>query len=261
MKKIALLTALTALSFANAEEGTVKEQNPHNVYFGPVGLWQHLSDVETEKTSEGVEVEETFKSNGYFGGGRLGYEHLKKDSIYFGIDGTFAAGRVKDKIEAKATVKDVAAELTIGPSHDRTALFGNAESRIGYTFGGNSFTLSPFVGSGWSYQKFDTKSDIWADWFYGTAGFKSNFDVTDIFGIGLNAKAVYNFAANAHTPVGKAIMDGVDRTWGYELGLPLTWHLGESKNWDIQMEPYFSQLSTKLGDKQAGARLMATYKF
>ena len=246
MKKIAMLTALTALSFANAQE-VVKQENPHNVYFGPVGFWQNFEVDANTMDDEDVEVEGKVKSNGYFGGAKIGYEHLKKDSIYFGVDGTFAAGRAKDEL-VSTTEKE-----------HRTALWGNAESRLGYNFGGDSFRISPFVGIGWDYYRPTTKVSLSFDWFYGTAGFKSTKAITDIFDLGLNAKAMYNFRPSVNAD--KISVHGKGQSWGYELGLPLTWHVDQAKNWDVQLEPYFAQLSTKLHDKQAGGRLMFNYKF
>ncbi len=201
-------------------------------------------------------TKETFSSNGFLGGAKLGYEHLKKDSIYFGVDGTFAAGRAEDKLELHNTVTK---QDTTAFKHNRTTLWGNGESRLGYNLGDSSYRVSPFIGLGWNYVRPDTDYKLSTDWFYGTAGFKSAVNVAHGFDLGLNAKTMYNFYTSLRG--GDVSLHHKKKSWGYELGLPMTWHVGQTHTWDIQLEPFFADLFTKIHDKQAGARLMFNCKF
>ena len=49
--------------------------------------------------------------------------------------------------------------------------------------------------------------------------------------------------------------------WGGEIGVPLGWHIGTTKRWDIQLEPYFLKLDFSEVQNIYGTRLLFGYRF
>ncbi len=212
----ALAAALLSCSFAYSDEApTLLTQNGsehHRFYVGP--------DIFVRD------------SNTVFEGLRLGYDDLKPEAFYFGMDGLVAVGEhFNNHWKSK-----------------HPSLFANIEQRYGYTFqspiSGNS-TLTPFAGIGWYHTS--------TNWYYGAAGLRMTQKFCENFDVGFNLKAMYAFANN----VGNHWR--VKNNWGYEVGLPLTWYVGALKKWDLQFQPYL--LKNVDNTDILGIRLQAVYSF
>ena len=252
MKSLAIFSiALASMAFANTNEpanasATRKPKesaNPNHLSFGPDVFWQHFDEDKDNQSAE---------SNGVFGGARLRYEYKKPDAFYAGTDGMFAAGRVKDEVEVTTPESK--------ESEKRTAYAANVEQRLGYSIGvdGNRASLTPFVGAGWYYTKPVSDGSISNSFVYALAGFNSNCEVNDSFGLGLTGKALYSFYEKTHTEGAS----GWDKSaWGVEVDVPMTWHIDEAKTWDLTFEPYFQDLDVQNHFMNVGGRLLTSYNF
>lgn len=227
-----LAAALLSCSLTYADEALIPathtESKNHRFYVGPDIFVQHSSYANT-----------------VFGGLRVGYDGLKPQAFYFGMDGLIAAGERSHR-HWKA---------------EHTPLFANIEQRYGYTFQSPIFaksTITPFAGMGWYYM--GNKSEASVNWFYGAAGLKMNQRFSENFDIGFNLKAMYAFAERLKTNWYHSSFE-LKNHWGYEVGLPLTLHVGESKKWDLQFQPYLIKLDVNRGSHIIGARMEAGYNF
>jgi len=52
-----------------------------------------------------------------------------------------------------------------------------------------------------------------------------------------------------------------DASWMLEVGMPFIWHLGETKNWEIQLEPYYMQIPNGKRMHLLGSRLSFGFRF
>jgi hypothetical protein len=52
-----------------------------------------------------------------------------------------------------------------------------------------------------------------------------------------------------------------DASWMVEIGLPLIWHLGQERNWEIQVEPYYMQIPSGKRMHLLGSRLSFGFRF
>jgi hypothetical protein len=142
---------------------------------------------------------------------RLGYERIRNDAMYFGIEAWYL--------------------LTFGPiPFERT--IGEAEARVGYNFffhEDDRFT--PIVGVGY-FKEFvhHHKQGI----IYGTIGVLYEHRFSNLFDLGVNLKLLVGGDQGRHrwgSPV-----------WGYDISAPLTFHFGERRNWDFRLEPFYIQM-------------------
>lgn len=52
-----------------------------------------------------------------------------------------------------------------------------------------------------------------------------------------------------------------DASWMMEIGVPLIWHIGSEKNWEIQVEPYYLQIPNGKRLHLLGSRLSFGFRF
>jgi len=142
---------------------------------------------------------------------RLGYERIKSEGVYFGVDMWYV--------------------LTFGPiPFERTV--GEAEVRVGYNYFYNGEDrLTPIIGIG-CFKDFvhHRKQGIT----YGTIGVLYEHRFSNLFDLGVNLKLLGGNNQGRHrwgNPV-----------WGYDISAPLTFHFGERRNWDFRLEPFYIQM-------------------
>ncbi|MBI3508297.1 MAG: hypothetical protein HY069_01490 [Chlamydiia bacterium] len=256
MKSLAIYAiAIATTAFANSSDAPIAPterklkaaENYNQLSFGPTVFWQHFDEKHEATNTEA-------KSNGVFGGAALRYEYVRPDYFYSGTDAMFSAGQVDDE----STIASVTTSKT-----KRTSLVANAEQRFGYSFAvdGPRSNFSPFVGIGWYYTRPFANQDFSNDFVYATAGFKSKHDVTDTFALGVVGKALYSFYDRAHVAGKLTTTSWDDPKWGFEVDVPLTWHLNNAHSWDFTFEPYFQELDVSKNFMNAGGRLLASYNF
>lgn len=257
MKSLAIISiALASAAFANTNEPITLstpvnkieirtvELNNHELSFGPDVFWQYFNE---EKANTGT------KSNGAFGGARLRYEYVKPDAFYAGTDAMFAAGGVTDRVEI----------LGIGSDINRTSLAANLEQRLGYTIGLKGLhraSIAPFAGLGWYYSRPVADKQFSNEFVYATAGIKSTYEVTNNFVMGLTGKALYSFFDRTHV-AGVSNSTWNDVAWGFEVDVPMTWHLNMAHTWNMTFEPYIQDLDVANNYMNVGGRLLASYHF
>lgn len=252
MKKIlttlTLLTSIPCLSSQGEEPSKnlapTLQKNPNYIYLGPEVFWLDLNTH-----FNGVKV----RGSKFFLGLKLGYEYIKPDAFYFGID-FLAAGANKGFHESLKGQSF--------PQSSEFAGFGNFELRFGYTFSTTQWLATPFLciggyslGSGSHHHHFDEKMS------YLGAGVRSRYEFSQTFNLGVNAKvfsAIYRDERWRFVGLKRVNHDGL---WGGEIGIPLTWRVGTKKKWDIQLEPYFLKLDFAEVQNIYGTRILFGYRF
>jgi len=250
MKNFILTSALLLSGFAYSEQGPEPTNsvtsNNHQVYVGADVLVEHVKIYEYDKI-------DTYNST--LGGLRLGYDYCNPSASYFGIDGLVAMGRGTAKYKYRW-------DGSLFSKRQSTPLFANLESRYGYTYQtpfSKKTILIPFVGLGGYYIRPQFKSgSMYFNWLYGAGGLRIAQQLCNNFDAGFNLKAMYILAGKTQ------IMDYVRKfrnIWGYEIAMPLTLRIGESKKWDIQFQPYLLKLAINTTGQIIGARLAAGCNF
>ena len=263
MKNYIYILAATLLSssLAYSEEQPASmqqiESQYHRLYIGPDIFVEH---ARAKYTSRENKIDIT--SNTVFEGLRLGYDYLKPQAFYFGTDGLVAMGRTC--VSNHSTYWSGYHPYGTNHRFKYSPLFANIEQRYGYTFQSPisvKSTLTPFAGIGWYYTRlqFDSSHPS-ANWFYGAAGLRATQEFCENFDVGFNLKAMYAFAGRRTGSRGQ-VKENVRNVWGYEVALPLTWHVGASKKWDLQFQPYLLKLDVNSISHIWGARLEAGYSF
>jgi hypothetical protein len=174
---------------------------------------------------------------------QLGYDYLKPNTIYTGADA---------KINA-----------IWNPSHNRKSNndhFVNGEVRMGYNaLFGTKDTFIPYGAIGFSVFHIHKNQEYLRDWSYLALGVKYFHQFSDTFEMGLHVKG-YRSLQEKH------FMDNVsylrnNMNWSYEIGVPLVWHFGETRSWEVQFEPYYLQIPTIQKTEYIGSRLSFGYRF
>jgi len=270
MKKYTIIPLLTAVtcSFACADEVSIPEEmehspkaNPHHVSIGPDlffgrASYQEKMNFQMDYPFLGQEQlpDMHIKSHSQFYTLRAGYDFSPDDAFYAGITALYGLGSANVSID----LLDVYQKMHI----DQTV--ANAETRFGYTFhAAKPFRITPFLGLG-AYRF--TGDHPWIDfslaWLYGAVGMRSSYSINSIANIGLNLKAMRSLYMKSRLGSWRETAGPREAcTWGYEIGIPITFRLGEASSWDIQVEPYFLKLDTKGRENFFGSRLAIGYNF
>lgn len=164
------------LSFAEEISGCCQvKYKGHRFLFGPEVYHVH-------RDREGGT-----KQNGWLGGGRFLYDHMRRYTFYWGVEGAFAQGGLKGKSGSQARLK----------SHMRDR---SIESRFGYTFQykhDHKFALTPFFGVGYLIEENNFKHPtvlhlhFKTSYRYLTAGFIASATIFHKLDVSLNVKLRY----------------------------------------------------------------------
>lgn len=196
-----------------------------------------------------------------FGFFNLGYERILMDSVYVGAD-----------------IKGTPFYTLDGTDKHTLNHFFNGELRMGYNFGiTNNDTLTSYGGIGFSVFKLEKKDGNIRDWNYATLGTKYLHQFGEIFEMGIHLKTYRSIQEKRSTIIEnkKSKVDLTidndsvftqsvsvkDTRWMLEVGIPMIWHLGETKNWEIQLEPYYMQIPNAKILHLIGSRLSFGFRF
>ncbi len=249
------LTSLVSADAAPECEVEMKKcetVNDNRVYAGPEFMWSHFpgNKLETDVGS--------WNPNTYYGGLRFGHEYLKPQAFYSNTDIVALMGTTwlerKDEKEKSAWKRT--REAFKG---DRGHLWTNIEQRLGYTFASSlapSCTVSVYGAPGFHYEHDNGKH---AYWYYAATGMKAVQQFTDSFHLGADVKVMYAFGVKDANNI--ATDFGRKHFWGYEVGVPFQWKVGESKAFDIQLKPYLLKLDVNSAETILGARVELGYNF
>ena len=270
MKKtpMTLMTAamLSLSSFVGADgsptlEITIKDAaNDNRVYAAPEFMWSHFKG--------GLESDSwdfSLKQNVYYGGLRFGYEYIKPKALYANTDAFVALGSDHNHIMQEkheiAQDKNLGAHVKEALKGHRGHLWTNIEQRLGYTFVSSlvpSCTVSLYGAPGFHYEHVKGTK---AHWWYAATGLKTLQQFTDHFHLGCDLKVMYAFGAHDEGTLTLPTTQGKKEFWGYEVGVPFEWKLGESSAFDIQLKPYLLKLNIESPETILGARLELGYSF
>lgn len=172
---------------------------------------------------------------------QLGYDYLKPDSIYTGADVKINSIWNADKKRNRDN-------------------FVNAEVRMGYhkQFGLKD-SLIPYAGIGFAVFHMHNNHEYLRDWSYFAVGAKYFHQFGETFEIGLHLKGCRSLQEK-HL-FGNSSFSRSNLNWSYEVGIPLIWHFGETKNWEFQFEPYYLQIPNVQKTEYIGSRLSFGYRF
>jgi len=170
------------------------------------------------------------KSTDSYKGLRYTAEFLKPNSPYAGTNFLFAAGNNHTKEYQngkKVTDKLIGINTWI-----------NFDTAFGYNFQ-PSFSphtlLSVFAGPGFHWERYLLDN---ARWQYAMAGFKLAQGITESLSLGVDFKTMYSFKTWDPYTVTRGERKGEKHFWGIEIGTPVTWNIGETRKFDLQIKPY-----------------------
>jgi hypothetical protein len=253
------LTSLVTADAAPECEVEIKQcetANDSRVYVAPEFMWSHFNN------SLGNEpCDFSLKQNVYYGGLRFGYEYLKPQAFYANTDIVALLGTTHSTAENKDEDKTLWKRTREAFKGERGRLWTNAEQRLGYTFASSlvpSCTVSVYGAPGFHYEHVNGKH---AYWYYAATGLKAVQQFTDSFHLGADVKVMYAFGAKDKENMALATTLGKKQFWGYEVGVPFEWKLGQEKAFDVQVKPYLLKLNTNSQETILGARLELGYNF
>lgn len=260
MKKIALAGIMILSPIAGLmADGNEAQDGPKIIKIQPQEVCQESSCLHEHRLN--------------FGFVNLGYERIKTDSIYTALDVKMASILYADQKKTKPL-----------------DYFINAELRLGYNHGlSDKDIVTGYLGTGFSVFSIENNVDKIKNWNYGTIGVKYLHQFGYTFEMGVHIKGFISISQKQKVLVpakpptttrslaatGEAIVtfanDGEEETtklvsvkdtrWMTEISMPLIWHVGETKNWEIQFEPYYSQIPNVKRTHILGSRLAFGFRF
>jgi len=244
-----LVFACAAGSILRSDEATpyvpqsIASKHPNRIYFGPEFLWLNLN---TEV--HGAKI----KGTDFLWGIPIGYEYLKPHAFYAGVDLMSVTG--SNKLHAHRKGRHF--------SDDRHRFgFSNLDTRFGYTFAGEGWRASPFLGAGiFSLGPRHHGSGFKEGLIYLSGGVRFMTEVSRLFDYGLNLK-IFIATGEERYRHGGTTWKRDQNACGGEVGVPLVWRLGSRKRWDAQLEPYFLKLAFAETQNIFGTRILFGYRF
>lgn len=216
-----------------------------------------------------------------FGLLNIGYERIKPDSVYTAFDANVSSILLTEKDNSKSIDHYVNGEVKIGYNHSLTF----NDNLIGY--GGVGFSI-------FAVEKQDGKL---RNWNYGMLGVKYLHQFGEIFEMGLHFKGHMSISQKRYAaakvkkvqpelveettdetelpilPVikfqndkgtGKTNFSAVkvnDTRFVMHIGVPMIWHIGANKNWEIQFEPYYMQIPNEKLTHIIGSNVALGYRY
>lgn len=213
-----------------------------------------------------------------FGLFNLGYERIALDSIYTGFEAKIGSFLANEKNKNNVLNNYVSGEVRLGYNHS----LGEVDNVAGY--GGIGFSL-------FSIEKEQGKL---RNWNYGTIGVKYLHQFGEIFEMGLHFKGHMSISqkryvsekiekkpeikklespegsilpiaaikfANQDTETNLTAVKVTDSRFVIQMGLPMIWHIGAQKNWEIQFEPYYMQIPNKKLAHIIGSNIAVGYRY
>lgn len=174
---------------------------------------------------------------------QFGYEYNKTDSLYTSAD-----------------FKVTPLWNTKNKTFDNFDYWSNFELKLGYNFGvAGEHHLIPYAMMGYSSFNMNDYYFQLKEYSYIGLGLKSMFTFGPIFEMGLHLKThrslVMMYSIQGHR------VGAENNKWKLEIGVPCIWHLGDTKQWDISVEPYYTQLPTLNRGDYLGSRIAFGYRF
>lgn len=216
-----------------------------------------------------------------FGLFNIGYERIQPDSIYTGVDMKVASFLLNEKDNSNTLNHYVNGEIRLGYNHQLDV----ADCVTGY------------AGVGFSVFSAEKQEGKLRNWNYTTAGVKYLHQFGEIFEMGLHLKGhlslsqkryiatkakkpemkqpdffIFDDPESPRIEANEDISEGSRKTsltavnvddsrFIVQIGVPMIWHVGENKNWEIQFEPYYMQIPNKSLTQIIGSNLSIGYSY
>jgi hypothetical protein len=207
-------------------------------------FWLQFSYKNTGQDSNMKSYHYHGKSRDSFEGLRFTSELLKPNSFYTGINFLVAVGDNHSK--------EYVNHKKVSDNSMSTNSWVNLDTAFGYNFQ-PSFSprtlFSVFVGPGFHWERAFHHN---ARWGYAMTGFKLSQGLTESLSFGVDFKTMYSFGTKDPHEVTRGERKWVKHFWGFEMGTPVTWHIGEMRKFDLQFKPYMlkwnmNSMATALG--------------
>ena len=225
-------------------------------------------------------IEHSFK----FGLLNLGYERVKTDCIYTGVE-TKIASILNFENDNKSKTLD----------H-----YINGEIRLGYNLGMSEVdVITPYGGIGFSVFSIEKAEGKLKNWNYASLGVKYMHKFGEMFEMGLHMKGSWSISQRQYQtfnskPVKKeqptlAVQEAPgdapavetvkfhnedqgtkdnltsvkvnDSRFITEIGVPMVWNLGEERKWSVHFEPYYMQIPNRKLTHVLGSKLALGYRY
>jgi hypothetical protein len=170
------------------------------------------------------------KQSGTLYGVRLGYDHIQRHKLYWGIDALWAQGILEGKTgKEKETIKSLFTD-------------SNIEARVGFTFQSKFWrcaSLTLYLGGGyfWEYNFYQHPSRLQVHFknrfSYLPFGFLSQIFITSRWSIGANFKVRYLFESSVHVshdPENDRATQNYEERLQYRAELPVTYFMCWNKH-------------------------------
>ena len=239
----------TKTPITEPEASTKITQSPHHYQVGMDVFWQHLS-AKQHFEANNAQGTMHFNSNSSFVGPRIEYEYIQPGSCYVAFQGMLADGSTSVSVNARHP--DEPHKRTYKEKHI-SSTFANLETRLGNVFEHGPIIVILNGGLGWNYFKFNEQDKPYDNWLYVLGGLRTNYRVSNFFEVDLYADATYSFYGKSLVSHKK--WQKMDHFWGYEVALPITFHTGKNKMFNIKLEPYYQQFNVKQDVFHLGSRL------
>lgn len=233
-------------------EGTlaeIKEQYPNRFAAG-----LNLAHVDLEIDMNHVKVDGGHSFSGIY----LGYERQKPESIYVLFD--VAVSGSNRRFSAHAPDLDNNRSLSLK--------FGKSSLLFGYTNSYCNWLWTPYVGFGTFLIRNEntTQSKLRERLRYFTIGAKCDYSFNDCFDLGANLQ-LFTICGFKEYRI-KNLSERRDflarsyfESYGLSFSLPITYHYGETLQWDIKVEPYYTVIAFKQNQHTYGANFIVGYNF
>lgn len=227
----------------------IKEQYPNRFAFG-----LNLSHVDLNLDINRVKI------NGHdaFSGIYIGYERRKPDSVYVLFDVLVSGSDHKFHVRRN--------DLNDHQSLDLD--FHSSSLLIGYTKAYCNWLLTPYLGIG-SMEICDDSikhTKVSQDFGGFIAGFRCDYSLVDCFDLGANLQFFSNCSTKEYrlerlNHNRDLVERSYNESWGLSISLPVTYHFGQTLQWDLQIVPYYSVVTYKEKLRTYGTNFLVGYNF
>ena len=193
-----------------------------------------------------------------FSGLYLGYEHRKPDSIYVLFDAMLSVSDHKFHLHHKSVDGHQYLDLD----------FIRSSLLLGYTKAYCNWLFTPYLGFGGMeicnestyHPKFSQDFGCFV------AGMRCDYSFIDCFDLGLNLQIFSNCNTKEYrlerlTHNKDLVERSHSESWGLHASLPITYHFGQTLQWDLQIEPYYTVVTFKEKLRTYGANFLVGYNF
>lgn len=197
---------------------------PHQLYLAPDVYHVH-------RHREGGSYQ-----SGWVYGGSLGYDYIKENTWYLGVEGFY-------------TVGELSGSSSLGNKLKSRFYDSNVEGRVGYTFQFPclwEFRVTPYLGGGYAWEKMKlihpsllrVQSHIGFGFF--SFGFLSQIKINCDWDFGINFKARYMLEGKSritNNPDCEDVDLLMNNRMHYRIEMPVTYHI--CLPWEISLMPFY----------------------